>query len=77
MQLLNLCAKKRKGRAKKAARKGNCNIYKIIENAKSLIESQVHRMILKNQVHRRLNQEQQDSKPQFRISEVCMFCSFK
>ena len=29
-------------------------------------------MILKNQVHRRLNSEQQDSKPQFRIRKMCM-----
>ena len=29
-------------------------------------------MILKNQVHRRLNPEQQDSNPQFRIREVWM-----
>ena len=29
-------------------------------------------MILKNHVYRRLNPEQQDSNPQFRIREVCM-----
>ena len=29
-------------------------------------------MILKNHVHRRLNPEQQDSNPQFRIMEVRM-----